>query len=548
MDTFLRLRRKFKFHKVKLTYRSLGRMSMYIFGTFVIASYIWAKFFPSSSEERYGALALKNYKLVETEISEKLKSNPENEKLWRLLVVLRVMAEQTPLKFNFDEMNPMSPEISSSGRQEFLYSKDEFMQFLELAKKPSPDLLKFRYRILKNRDYSNIEYHNRSIQELEEIGRIFRDTGQFDKALTVFNMVLEEDPENSFAKEMVFLCLTYQGKTEEVRKLLEDDKWRPYADHNTLFRYYLKEGNYAKMLYHLTIEEYNSYSWKALVTCSVAGIGWILFLVHLGSGWFWKRKEQLLIPIAFALGFISTLFCLGVVVVQDHYLNHQGFEGKSIIYNLAYSVLGIGLREEVCKLLFFLPLLYFIKDIKEDYKILCYCSLVGLGFAVEENFGYFMRYGQTTIMARFLTANFAHTFMTGFTCYYLVKAVQRGGHAWDDFTTTFLKMIGIHGIYDFFLSDPVMVAKGMPFFSMMIYVYVALLYLRLLMNTAPPAHQFVSLTRVFTIVLCCTIGVVFMMISSEAGMKIALKAIASGIVVYAIYAYMFYREFDEHIG
>ena len=101
MDTFLRLRRKFNFHKIKLTYRSLGRMSMYIFGAFVIASFIWAKFFPSTSEHRYGALALKNYKLVETEISEKLKADPKNGRLWRLLVMLRAMAEQTPIKINF---------------------------------------------------------------------------------------------------------------------------------------------------------------------------------------------------------------------------------------------------------------------------------------------------------------------------------------------------------------------------------------------------------------------------------------------------------------
>ena len=548
MDTFLRLRRKFKFHKVKLTYRSLGRMSMYIFGAFVIASFIWAKFFPSSSEQRYGALALKNYKLVETEISEKLKANPDNEKLWRLFIVLRVIAEQTPIKINFDEMNPLSPELSSIGKQEFLLTNDEFLEFLNLSTKPDPELLKLRYRLMKDKDFSNINFHTRSVQELEEIGRVFRDTGQFNKALEVFHMVLKEDSENAFAKEMVFFSLSALGDSEEIKRHLDDESWRPYAGHYTLFKYYLKEGNYTKMLYHLTIEEYKSYSWKAFVTCGVAGLGWVLFLVHLGSGWFWKRKEQLLIPTALTLGFISTIFCLGLVVVQDHLLNHQGFEGKSVIYNLAYCVLGIGLREEVCKLLFFLPLLYFIKDIKEDYKILCYCSLVGLGFAIEENIGYFMRAGQGAIMARFLTANFAHTFMTGFTCYYLVKAVQRGGHAWDDFTTTFIKMIGIHGIYDFLLSDPTMIAKGMPFFSMMIYVYVAMLYLRLLMNTAPPAHQFVSLTRVFTIVLCCTIGVIFMMISSETGMKTAIKAIASGIIVYAIYAYMFYREFNERIG
>lgn len=548
MDTFLRLRRKFKFHKVKLTYRSLARMSMYIFGVFVIASFIWSKFFPSSSESRYYSLTLKNYKLVETEISQKLKAKPNNPELWRLFVSLRVMAEQTPMTINFDELNPLNPEMTPQSRQQFLFSKDEFISFLNQAVEPSPELLKFRYKIMTDSRSKNIPYHNRSLQELEEVVRIYKDTGRFNEALEISRIILKEDPNNVLAKKSIFLVLTIKNKTDEIKKLIEDENWRQYAGHYERYKYYLKEGNYAKMYYHLTMHEYNSYSWKAFVTCGVAGIGWALFLVHIGSGWFWKRKEQLFIPTALALGFMSTIFCLGIVVIQDHFIKHEGFETTSILYNLAYCVLGIGLREELCKLLFFLPLLYFIKDIKEDYKILCYCSLIGLGFAIEENIGYFMRSGQASIMGRFLTANFAHTFMTGFTCYYLVKAVQRGGKSWDDFTTTFLKMIGIHGIYDFLLIDPTMVQKGMPFFSMMIYVYLAMLYLRLLMNTAPPAHQFVSLTRVFTIVLCCTIGITFLMLSSEIGMKLTLKAIASGIVVYAIYAYMFYREFDEHIG
>ena len=549
MDTFLRLRRKFKFHKVKLTYRSLGRMSMYIFGCFIIASVIWSKFFPSTSNNRYATLSLQNYKLVETEISKKLTSNPDNPELWRLLVMCRVMAEQTPMTMNIDEVNPLNPELSTKGRQEFLFSNEEFLEFLNKSTNPSPELLKFRYMIMKGGRHVNLKYHNRSIQELEEILRVYRDTARFTKVLEVAHVILREDPENVLAKRMAFLALTVQGKTDEVKKYLEDETWRPYAGHYERYKYYLNEGNYAKMVYHMTIYEYSSYSWKAFVACGVAGLGWALLLVHIGSGWFWKRKEQLLIPTALTLGFVSTIFCLAIVVIQNHFLNFEGeFKTKSIAYNLAYCVLGIGLREEVCKLLFFLPLLYFLKNIKEDYKILCYCSLIGLGFAIEENIGYFMRSGQASIMGRFLTANFAHTFMTGFTCFYLVKAVQNGGRSWDEFTTTFLKMIGIHGIYDFLLLDPTMIQKGMPFFSMMIYVYLAMLYLRLLMNTAPPAHQFVSLTRIFTIVLCCTIGVTFLMLSSEIGMKSTLKAIASGIVVYAIYAYMFYREFDEHIG
>ena len=547
MDTFLRLRRKFKFHKVKLTYRSLGRMSMYILGFFILLSFIWTKFFPSGSDSRYAIMALKNYKVVEKELSEELKAKPANAKLWRMLVSLRVMIEQTPNKIDIQEVNPLNPESQNLGKQEFFFTQQEFLSFLETSEDPSPEMLKIRYRLLKNRDFSKITYHNRSAKELEEIARILLELNQLSKSMEVSYLILETDKENSFAKETIMYCLARTGQFDEIRDKIQDADWRQYASHYILHEYYLQNGSYGKMLYHLTLSQYELYTWKNYLTCGIAGFGWVLFLMHLGSAWFWKRKEQIYIPIALSLGFVSTIFCLGVVVIQDHFLNHTGFVDKSIIYNLAYCILGISLREELCKLIFFLPILFFVKNVREDYKILCYCSLVGLGFSIEENLGYFLK-GEGAIMGRFLTANFAHTFLTGFTCFYLVKAVQRGGNAWDEFTTTFLKMILIHGIYDFFLIDPTMVSKGMDFFAMMLYVYVALLYLRLLMNTSPPAHQFVSLTRVFTIVLCCTVGVTLLMISSEIGIKPALKSIANGIVAYAIFAYMFYREFNEHIG
>ena len=547
MDTFLRLRRKFNFHKIKLTYRSLGRMAMYIIGFFVILSFIWINFFPSNSEARYMALAMKNYKDVEAEISGKLKKAPANEELWRLLVSLRVDAERMPQKVDINKINPLNPEDSFGGKQEFLFNEEEFLAFLDTAEKPSPKLLKLRYRILKARNLKGLQYHNMSLEELNEISLILMDAQMFTRAQEVFHLILDSDPDNIEAKKKIFLILGITNQLDEIKKLLKKPEWRPYANDYNLYEYYMVEHQYFKMLYHLTKSQFKNYSWKTYLTCILCGLGWAIFLVHLGSGWFWKKKEQLLIPTALVLGFFSAFFCLGIVEIQNYYIDYKGMKPDNMIYNLGYCVLGIGLREELCKMIFFLPLLYFLKNIRTDYKLLCYCSLVGLGFSIAENFNYFLG-SQTSAMNRFLTANFAHTFLTGFICFYLVKAVQQKGKAWDEFTMTFLKMVGIHGIYDFLLMDPVMVNKGFDFFAMMIFVYVAMMYMRLLINTAPPAHQFVSLTRVFTAALCCTLGITFLMISSEIGFKLTFKVIFSGVLGNAIFAYMFYREINEPIG
>lgn len=548
MDTFLRLRKKFKFHRVKLTYRSLGRMSMYILGAFIIGAIILSKFTPVNEINHFRLLASNNYILAEKEMIEYLKKNRDDVDVWRLLVRLRIASEKITVKYNsgefsFDTGNSTDPNLKLTK-----LSQNDFIQFLKTAEKPNPEALIFRYNLFIDKNLQKENYHNRPLHEQIELLHIFREEGNFDKVVSLGEMIIEQGKENKEVREMVLLGLAVNGKIEDIQNKLNDPEWRPYFDHWTLYKYHLEKKEFVQMFYHVTLYSFKSYTWKAYLTCGIAGLGWIILLMHLGSAWFWKKKEKLLIPAAVILGMMSASLCLGVVIVQDYYLNHTGFANKSVVYNLAYSVLGIGLREELCKLLLFLPILYFIKNIREEYKILCFCSLVGLGFAIEENLSYFARSpGDAVIVGRFLTANFAHTFLTGFTCFYLVKAVQRGGKAWDEFTITLVKMIVIHGVYDFLLIDPTMASKGMGFFAMMIYVYVAMLYLRLLMSTAPPAHQFVSLTRVFTIVLCCTIGITFMMLSTEIGIKHAFKSIASGMVVYAIYAYMFYREFNERI-
>lgn len=549
MDRFLRLRKKFKFHKVKLTYRSLGRMSMYILGAFVIGAILLTKFTPVNESSHFKLLASNNYNLAEKEMIAYLTKNRDDVDVWRLLVRLRIISEKISVEYNSGEFSFAPDNTSDPTLKISKLSRTDFIQFLKTAENPTPEALIFRYNLYLNTELKEDNYHNRPLNVQIELLHIFREEGNFEKVISLGELILEQDKNNKEVREMVLLGLAVKRKIEDLQSKLNDPEWRPYFDHWTLHKYHLERKEFLQMFYHVTLYSFKNYTWKAYLTCGIAGLGWIILLIHLGSAWFWKKKEILLIPAAVILGMMSATTCLGVVIVQDFYLNHTGFTDKSVVYNLAYCILGIGLREELCKLFLFLPILYFVKNIREEYKILCFCSLVGLGFAIEENLSYFLRSsGDAVIVGRFLTANFAHTFLTGFTCFYLVKAVQRGGKAWDEFTITLVKMIVIHGVYDFLLIDPTMKSKGMGFFAMMIYVYVALLYLRLLMSTAPPAHQFVSLTRVFTIVLCCTIGITFMMLSTEIGIKDAFKSIASGMVVYAIYAYMFYREFNERIG
>ena len=174
---------------------------------------------------------------------------------------------------------------------------------------------------------------------------------------------------------------------------------------------------------------------------------------------------------------------------------------------------------------------------------------MSLGFSIEENFSYAARaLGSPVLMNRFLTANFLHMFLTAFICYSLTIAVQRGGRAWEEFAVSFAKMVLAHGVYDFLLVDPQMQKGGFYFFALMILLWLAMQYIRLILSCAPPRHRSVSLTRVFTIVLCVAIGISYVLLSDVIGMQYAMKAIFAGVLSNAIFAYMFFKEFNDPIG
>ena len=543
MQTFLKLGKMLKLDKVELTYHSLIRMSLYILGSFMALSIIVGRFFSTDSALHFNTLAETDYESAEKEFVVKLTADPSNAKLWRMFVDARHKALFQSLTASGSYVG-----ITRNRRKAvtFHLSNTDFDTFLGTAVKPSATVLRFRQKILAS-GFSGPIPDNLSVDKSEELGRLYYDKKEYKKAIVLFYMVLEQTPSNSEIR-ILALKSTQRSNPEEFLNLLEKDEWRPFFNDRLLYNYYLQKGQYHWMFYHLTKDTLSSYSLQSVILSLIGGFCWVIFLVHLGGGWSWSGKEKFYILLAFVLGMISANVCLGVIVVQEHLLDLKDYSSTaSIGYNLAYCILGIGLREELCKLLLFLPLLPFLSRLRENYKILIYCSLVGLGFAVEENMLYLTSSGSIQLMGRFLTANFIHMLLTGYICYHLVLAVKNKGRAWDGFTTALVKMIVIHGVYDFFLIDPTMASGGYSFFSMMIFVYMSMQYLSLMMTSSPPRHRYVSLTRVFTIVLCVTVGAVLFTLGVEVGLKVAIKVIFAGMLTNGIFAYMFFREFNDEV-
>ena len=166
-------------------------------------------------------------------------------------------------------------------------------------------------------------------------------------------------------------------------------------------------------------------------------------------------------------------------------------------------------------------------------------ALVGLGFAAEENIGYF-HLGLSTALSRFLTANFLHVSTTGLVAVAIDDAVRgdrtRSG-AVDAWTRTLPFVVLIHGVYDFFLSSQSF--GGASFVSMLTFALLARHFVNVLRQL--PGREG-PLLPVFVVGLAVVAGATFVYAATLVGVAHAAAAIAMGALGLAIVAIVFGRE------
>jgi RsiW-degrading membrane proteinase PrsW (M82 family) len=226
---------------------------------------------------------------------------------------------------------------------------------------------------------------------------------------------------------------------------------------------------------------------------------------------------------------------LVIVVLEDTLLDLTP-NGQPIV-DAIYYVFGVGVREEVCKLLLFLPLYPILKRRASRLEVLMCGALVGLGFAAEENIGYFHSLNVSTAVARFLTANFLHMALTAI----VALSVYEGASArqGDHFTAVFPLAVLIHGGYDFLLASPVV--GEYSFLAMSVFIVLSQRFLREL-RTVRLTDRRDGLMRQFVVSLSVLAGVTYVYACTLIGPGMAISLVATGLLGLAVLVYMFVRE------
>jgi len=275
-----------------------------------------------------------------------------------------------------------------------------------------------------------------------------------------------------------------------------------------------------------------------------AAVAWAFFLGHLGQVPRLRSGLALLCLLALAAGIASTTPTIYAVIWQDEI---RGFSPEGdFVRTLVFYIGGVGVREEVCKLLLFVPFLPFLLRRDSELDALLLASFVGLGFAMEENGNYFLGSGGLAAATRFLTANFFHVALTGLNGLALYRACARSAQGLNEFLTVFGVTIIAHGLYDALLDMPDPALGG--YLSLAVYVLTCQAYFSRAHALRDNVRMTISLTGAFVagISLLGASLISYQMV--RLGPAPGLYAVLPEFIGTIILLVMFFREFNEPLA
>ena len=284
-------------------------------------------------------------------------------------------------------------------------------------------------------------------------GDLLRLAGQYEESLAAYERgALDPETGADSCRRALDLCRRRNWKDKVVR-LYQQPGWReavledrPGFDDDA-WHVAQAAGDWTGVLRQVwqnVMQRLHSPVWVTLA--ALCGMLWFL-IFHFGAAVpvrLWWRGL-----LAFSLGLLSIPLTHVIDVLQEIWFGAQP-EGSHLT-DIFYCVSGIGLREEVAKLLLFVPMLFVLRK-ATPAQVLAVAACTGLGFGTLENAGYFTGQLGTSVWGRFLTAGFAHSAMTGLTGLGLWQAVRNS--KWlPHFATVFVGVVLFHGLWDWSPQD-----------------------------------------------------------------------------------------------
>jgi RsiW-degrading membrane proteinase PrsW (M82 family) len=240
----------------------------------------------------------------------------------------------------------------------------------------------------------------------------------------------------------------------------------------------------------LFLHRLNEIPYGVLILAFFTAALWYFILVqHSGhERWRWVR------PIAALTAGVASVWPTLTIYAYQEFV--QGMTPDAPFpHDLIYYIVGVGLREEGCKLMLFALFLPWLMWRRTPGLALLTGAFVGLGFSLEENIGYYQDFGSSIAWTRFLSANFLHISLTGICAHSLCRMLLTRFARADEFIATFLLAVIAHGAYDY-LSPGRLDDNG--WLSAIVLILCAARFIDLLGEETRPVHLTIAPRAVFT--------------------------------------------------
>ncbi|MBL8018417.1 MAG: PrsW family intramembrane metalloprotease [Leptospirales bacterium] len=328
------------------------------------------------------------------------------------------------------------------------------------------------------------------------------------------------------------------GWKDDFAKLMDDPLYYASADDLMRADFHLHVNQVLPMIQYVLSHQFYSYQTALVGAATVIGLCWLIVMLHIGRWKGWPVSTRFGVPVAVFLGILSAYATLCAVEIESKFFTLTS--GHTWQATLLYAIFGIGLREEILKLLLIAPLLIIFRK-AAPIQILMLATLGGLGFAIEENNQYYVE-GGSSVVSRFLTANFAHMSMTGLAGYAFVTALN-DVRQWGNFFERFAYVILIHGFYDFLLMDTTF--ANLSFFASFVFILVARKHLRLVADLAGLSGYSVAPILIFVMALAISMGTSYLLFALELGPMRGVVATLLSTASMMFVGILFFQEFSR---
>jgi len=329
-----------------------------------------------------------------------------------------------------------------------------------------------------------------------------------------------------------------------LARLQAEPAYAPYFDTSLRLKVAVGQRDWPAILALVPRAQWESYREPVFLLAVLTGLAWGLFLAVFGDIPGLLSTRTLLCLLALIAGMASTTptIYLGLYIEKIRNLSM----GDNLVHHFAYFVGGVGLREELCKLLLFAPLLPFLYRRDDELEVVIVASFVGLGFAMEENSGYFLLSAGAAAPGRFLSANFFHIALTGLNGLALYRVCTHGARGLNQFLAIFPVTVLAHGGYDMLLSSDQIEYGG--FFAMGVYVLFSQYYLRTALALRPPGQRTCSLTGALVFGISTVAAVVVAHQMANLGALAGATLIMTELLGSVILLFIFFHEFGETLA